>query len=290
VTTAFAAGTLAQLGPQSAWQETLAGRITDHNLFGAGKVLDLAIVGVWPVGGGGGEEYATRLEYLDPQLFDTRKLFLTVGAFYSHTSFSFPSGLGVDFSVGMHLSTYTYATLGYRYLYQGDASGNRQYLTSDGLITTLSTAPGGALLATIGRNTEDDPFFPTHGWLLHAYGALRPGDPQQRIGGVVLRGTWRAGANSFWTFQARPFDDFRSLFDDDFGVSIVYSHTLFADTQADGGRRARWFVGPGVTDLRDPIGNYYHEIGVKAGVRLETRALGTVNVYVIATRLLRGGY
>jgi outer membrane protein assembly factor BamA len=301
LTSAFAAGSLLQIGQPDTRLQTLAGRLTDHDLFGSGKVLDLALIGAWFIGGGGGGEYAARLEYVDPQLFDSRRYFLTIGGFYSRTSYNFSippyvaaggysnSGAGFDFSVGMHLDTYTYVTVGYRYLYLQNTSANNQYLTSDGVITTLSSSPGSVALFTIGRNTEDDPFFPTHGWLLHGYAALAA-NLHSNFAGIVVRGTWRAGNDAFWTFQARPFDDFRSLFDDDLKVSIVYSHALFADTQTGAARRARWFIGPGVDDLRHSLGPHYYEAGIKGGVRLETKYFGTVNLYVIATHLVRNGY
>jgi outer membrane protein assembly factor BamA len=302
ITMAFAQGTLAQFDPHSSSQvETLAARVTDHDLFGTGKVLDLAVVGAWPYVGGVGEEYAARLEYLDPRLFDSHKFFFTAGAFYTQSSFNFWSqpnaltasttyqngGAGVDFSVGMHLDTYSYMTVGYRYLQ--NTTSNDQYLTSDGVIQTLSTSPGNVLLFTAGRNSEDDPSFPTHGWLLHAYDGWNP-RYQINFAGVVLRGTWGAGDNGYLTFQARPFDDFRSLFDEDLGVSLVYSHDFSGSTQPGAIRRARWYVGPGVSNLGLLDGVHYFEGGLKAGVRLETKHFGTVNLYLLATHPVRAGY
>jgi hypothetical protein len=103
------------------------------------------------------------------------------------------------------------------------------------------------------------------------------------FGGVLVRGTWRAGANSYWTFQARPFDNFRSLFDDDLGASIVYSHD-FSTSTTDASGSARWYVGPGLTNLGHVDGGiHYIELGAKAGVRLETKYFGTVNFYLITT-------
>jgi hypothetical protein len=125
------------------------------------------------------------------------------------------------------------------------------------VIQTFNSSPGNVLLFTVGRNSEDDPSFPTHGWLLHPYDGWGPS--LSDFAGVVIRGTWRACEDAYWTFQARPFDDFRSLFDDDLGISIVYSHD--------------------------------YEVGLKAGVRLETKYLGTVNLYLIATHFVTGsGY
>ena len=298
VTTTFAAGTLTQIANRSAVIEALAGRVTDRDLFGSGKILDLSVVVARPIGSGGGQENAGRLQYSDPRLFDSRRFFFTAGAFYTQSAFLFggpsalfggsgsyhSSGAGGDFSVGMHLDTYSYVTVGYRYLQ--NAAVNDPYLVFDGAIQTFNSSPGNVLLFTAGRNSEDDSSFPTHGWLLHVYDGLRTN--LDDFAGVVVRGTWRAGDDAYWTFQARPFDDFRSAFDSDLGISIVYSHNLFADSQPGTIRRARWYAGPGVTNLGKTFGIRDYQIGVKAGVRLETKYLGTVNLYLIATHSLTG--
>lgn len=311
VTTAFSAGTLAEIAGQGRRFETLAARITDHDLFGSGKTIDLTLVGALPVlGSGSGNEYAARLQYFDPRLFGSDRLFLVAGAFYSRSSldlayvsysaFSYgtssESGGGVDLSLGLHLDSHSYLTLGYRYLDATAASDGVQWLTSDGLMTTVSPVPHGALLFTVGRNTEDDPSFPTRGWLIHAYEQWAssvfggPGPTSHNYTGVLARATWRAGADSFWTLQARPVDNFQTVFDDDLGYSIVYSHTLFQDA---GGRRSRWYVGPGFSTRQRPAdfaAGHDFEAGIKAGLRFETKHLGTVNFYVIAAHPFHGGF
>lgn len=293
--TAFAAGALLQFPHASGETAVLAGRVTDYDLFGSGKSLDFAMVAAQPITGGGGDQYAARLEYRDPHLLGSSTFFFTAGAFYSQSSFNLTrfvnpalgttdsgSGSGFDFSVGMHLGTYSYVTAGYRYLVQLNHSGEGDdFLISDGIFTTLNSAPGDAVLVTAGRNTEDDPSFPTHGWLLHAYNIFNPTSRGDNAG-VLIRGTWRAGENAWWTFQTRPFDSYRSLFDDDLGVSISYSHELSAN---DGERshRARWYVGPGFTNVGEYYTQRFFEVGAKAGVRFETKHFGTVNLYLIAT-------
>ena len=314
ITTAFAAGSLWQF-PQHSGDVTglLAGRVTDYDLFGSGKSLDFALVAARPLNGSGSEEYAGRLEYRDPRPFDSHTFFFTAGAFYSQSFFinggytspvnsagaalnnSSGRGGGVDFSVGMHLGTYSYATAGYRYV-PSFANSGHNFLVSDGIFTTLNGTGGNVALFTIGRNTEDDPSFPTRGWLLHAYDGLNPTTGAD-FAGVLVRGTWHAGANAYWTFQTRPFDNFRSLFDDDFGASIVYAHNFPGLTEAST-RRARWYVGPGVTNLGhvDNLTNggqinalHYLDFGLKAGVRLETKYFGTVNFYLIASYPVHAG-
>jgi outer membrane protein assembly factor BamA len=307
--TAFAAGAVLQF-PLHTSAETgvVAGRITDYDLFGSGKSLDFAVVGARALNGGGNggsSEYAVRLEYRDPRLCGSRTFFLTAGAFYTQAVFggveylASPSstsvdqlpgpnsgrGQGLDFSLGAHFGSYSYVTAGYRYMPNSSSGGS--FLVSDGIFTTLNRAGGNVALFTIGRNAEDDPSFPTHGWLLHAYDGWNPttgGD----FGGVLIRGTWRAGQSSYWTFQTRPFDNFRSLFDDDLGVSIVYARDFSVKAEAES-RRARWYIGPGVTNLGHIYGVHYYEVGAKAGVRLETKYFGTVNFYLIATYPVHAG-
>jgi outer membrane protein assembly factor BamA len=300
--TAYAAGALLQLPWHSSEAGVVAGRLTDYDLFGSGKSFDVAVVAARPVDGGGSDEYAARVEYRDPRLFGSHTFFFTAGAFYSQSSFSLTgfanpvygftnsgggNGSGVDFSVGMHIGTYSYVTAGYRYLVSSNNSGD-DFLLSDGIFTTLNSAPGDAVLFTVGRNTEDDPSFPTHGWLLHAYDIFNPNTGGDNAG-VLIRGTWRAGDEAWWTFQTRPFDNYRSLFDDDLGVSLTYSHSILSNAEV-GARRARWYVGPGITNIGEYYGQHFFEIGAKAGVRLETKHFGTVNFYVIATYPVHAGY
>lgn len=296
LTTAFAAGTLMQFDHGSARVETIAARVTDHDLFGTGKSLDLEVLGSLPIGGGGGsgEEFAARLEYRDPHLFDSRRFFFTTGAFYTQSALEFvgiPSffsndtgyrsgGAGVDFSVGMRVGSYSYVTFGYRYLQ--NTLSNDQYLVTDGDATTFNSSPGSVLLFSMGRNTEDDPAFPTQGWLLHAYDGWNP-KFGTNFAGLLARATWRVGPNAYWTFQARPFDDFQAPFDDDLRFSAVYSHDFRDSSQPGSAHRARWYVGPGFTTVGSSWAPLNFEVGVKAGVRLETKYFGTVNLFLVAT-------
>jgi hypothetical protein len=176
-------------------------------------------------------------------------------------------------------------TAGYRYLPNSNSGDN--FLVSDGIFTTLNRTGGDLALFTIGRNTEDDPSFPTHGWLLHAYDGVNVTSRGQ-VAGVLVRGTWSAGEDSYWTVQTRPFDSFRSLFDDDLGASLVYARDLSIKSES-GFRRARWYVGPGITNLGHINGAHYVEVGAKAGFRLETKYFGTVNFYLIATYPVNAG-
>jgi hypothetical protein len=85
--------------------------------------------------------------------------------------------------------------------------------------------------------------------------------------------------------QTRPFNDFRAPFDDDLGTSVTYARPLGASDHLGGIRRGRWYIGPGVT----VVNHASFEVGMKAGIRLDTRFLGIVNLYVIGSRVVHTG-
>ena len=85
--------------------------------------------------------------------------------------------------------------------------------------------------------------------------------------------------------QTRPFNDFNAPFDDDVGTSLTYARSIEASDRFGGIRRGRWYIGPGVT----VVNHSTLELGMKAGVRLDTRYLGIVNLYVIGSRQVGTG-
>jgi outer membrane protein assembly factor BamA len=284
--------------------QTLAARFSDHNLFGTGKILDLLVVGDAAVTKKAARDYATRLGYFDPQLFGSNRYFLATGVFYSKSAYDFPSsstlnnsGAGVDASLGRRFGSFSYATIGYRYIFNSSLNyyrynpyyyyyphNNNQFLAFDGNLTTLTDSSKSVLLFTYGRNSEDDSWFPTHGWMFHVYDNWDPPN-HGNFAGAEARATWRAGSNSFWTVQTRPFTDFRAPFDDDFGTSLTFARSIEGSDHLGGIRRGRWYAGPGVT----VVNHRTLELGMKAGIRLDTRYLGIVNLYAIGSRTVHTG-
>jgi outer membrane protein assembly factor BamA len=277
--------------------QTFAARFSDHNLFGAGKILDLLVVGDVPITHSAARGYATRLEYFDPQLFGSSRYFLATGLFYSNSANNLPDssflnngGAGIDASFGRRFGSFSYATVGYRFIFNSSlsnqyfSSNRNQYLAFDGNLTTLTDSSKNVLLFTYGRNSEDDSSFPTHGWMFHLYDNWDRAE-HNHFAGVEARATWRWGSNSFWTAQTRPFNDFRAPFDDDLGTSLTYAHSIEASDHLGGIRRGRWYVGPGLT----VVNHATLEVGMKAGIRLDTRYCGIVNLYVIGSRVVHTG-
>ena len=275
--------------------QMLAARISDHNLWGAGKTVDLLLVADLPINHRASKDFASRLEYFDPQLFGSNRYFLATGLFYSRSTFNFSGGDlssggdgGVDLSLGRRFGSFSYVTAGFRYLFNPavnsrdlSADKRNRYLAFDGNLTTLTDSSGSrVLLFTYGRNSEDDPVFPTRGWMFHIYDDWAPRE-HVHFAGAEARVTWRSGGNSFWTAQTRPFNDFNAPFDDDLGTSVTYARSINSSGFFSGIQRGRWYVGPGIT----VIAHNRFEVGVKAGIRLETRSFGLVNLYVIGSHI-----
>jgi outer membrane protein assembly factor BamA len=274
--------------------ETFAARLADSNLFGAGKVLDLLMVG--DRYGATTSEYALRLGYLDPQLFGSQRYFLLTGVFDSHAEYDLPfvtqypgvepadNAAGADLSLGRRIGSFAYATIGYRYIFNAPSviGTAGPFLVSDGTLTTLVPSPRQGLLITLGRSTEDDASFPTHGWMLHVYDVWDPEQNSHTYGGQI-RATFQSSPNSFWTLEARPVSNlaqFTVPFDDELEFSASYAHTLGAST------RSRWYLGPGFSAFgRDRYGFDHYEVGGKLGLRLETQTFGVVNLYIIGSTL-----
>lgn len=261
--------------------QTFATRLSDINLFGSGKSADLLVVGNTSLSGREQHEYSARLDYFDPQLFGSDRYFLYSGLFATEDGISLAfgganqsHGKGADLSFGRRFGDFAYGSIGYRYIFEYPYGG--RFLASDGTITALTPSPKAGVLLTLGRSTEDDPSFPTSGWLIHLYDVAGPVF-SLRYAGAQLRATWQA-SGGYWTAQARPSNDFTAPFDDELGYSISYARNIDLGTG-----RARWYVGPGFT----PGVESHFEIGLKAGLRFETRHFGVVNFYLIGSKLYR---
>jgi outer membrane protein assembly factor BamA len=275
----------------------LSGRIGDHNLFGAGKSLDLIAVGEIPSSGSSSREFLARLEYVDPQLFGSNRFFFYGGAYHLDSAYRYGNGdsyvnevSGVDASLGVRFGRFSYITVGYQILRHSSFDSISRTLV--GGFNIRHDSPKGARLLGYGFNSQDDPYFPTRGSLLNLYTAVGAslGDPY--FTGSEFRHTWHSEGEAFVTLQLRVASvrEDRASFDGDPLLSVSYAHTLPPSDLFGGIRRARWYVDPGVTPATySPDGHRTWEVGLKVGIRLETRTFGLVNLYVIGSGLAETG-
>jgi outer membrane protein assembly factor BamA len=270
--------------------ERIAGRISNENLWGTGKVISLEAGAVLPIGGFTGEQYYSRLVYADPRLFDSKKYFLIGSARYNHAAFDYPSGgsdkheiFGLDLTIGRRIFDFSYLTLGY--FHNATSIHETRVVDSDGTVKTYSGMPREWLVATYGWNTEDDPFFPTRGSRAQVSFGLDPTvGLDSRHGDGAYRQTWTYG-NSIWTLilGTAPGIVYRGSLEQNLNLGFSYARSIAGSA---GGeiRRGRWYIEPGQSDA----GNDW-EVGIKAGVRLETKSFGIVDVYFFGSKFVNVG-
>jgi hypothetical protein len=289
---------------------TVAFRIGHQNLFGAGERLELTAAARIPVEGPVEQDSSyARLQYIDPNLFGAEKYFFSASALYFDggpvTRFGdvldrYESG--VDFMVGRRFADFSYVAAGYRYLFKG-SSDSTVFQRDDQFIEINESEYANQLLLEYGWNSEDDPYFPTQGGRFQASVAVSflderrsnspdfdPGDDgleaQLLLG---YRHTWSFAGRNYLRFEigATPGAEARSALnsDDDF-MTLAYERALSPSGLFAGIERGRWYVDLSERSLSIIGGNAVHEVALKAGLRLDTKRFGIVELYVLGTKEL----
>jgi hypothetical protein len=103
---------------------------------------------------------------------------------------------------------------------------------------------------------------------------------------VRFRKTWSSSPDSAWTVQVggTPGSQYRASLDESQDFSIAYGHKISASDSFGGIRQGRWYVEPGASYYgTSAYGRPQIEWGLKAGIRLDTKAFGVVDLYVIGS-------
>jgi hypothetical protein len=81
-----------------------------------------------------------------------------------------------------------------------------------------------------------------------------------------------------------PGSQYRVSLDESQDFSVGYQHMISASERFGGINRGRWYVEPGFSYYGDiAYGKRLGELGLKVGVRLDTKILGLVDLYLIAS-------
>jgi outer membrane protein assembly factor BamA len=278
----FSAGTESRL---SSLYQTLEGRIAERGAFGTEDTVNLDVEGIIPIDGPTHHGVYARLQFVDPTLLDSSRYFLISGISYQNTVISYPyfafdqtDQLSIDLSVGRRLFDYSYVTVGY--LGRLISQSVSQSEGSGGLFSTdkdPNNNRGWSL--GFGWNSEDDPYFPTRGSSLNSSFGLS-------WASVRFRKTWSVSPASTWVVQlgGTPGTQYRASLNDSQDFSVAYQHGISARDGFGGINRGRWYIEPGFSYYgRLAYGSQLGEWGVKVGIRLDTKVLGLVDLYVIAS-------
>ncbi len=278
------AGTSARL---SSYSQTIEGRVADRDVFGTRDTLNVDFEGIAPIGGLTRRGIYSRLQFVDPTLLDSSRYFLIAGVTYQNTLIDYPGPgfdfdktdqLGIDGSVGRRIFDYSYVTLGY--LYRPISQSVSQY-TKSATVFSTDTDPNNNRGVSLGYgwDSEDDSYFPTRGSRLSSSFGLS-------WASVRFRKTWSSSADSAWTVQVggTPGSQYRASLDESQDFSIAYGRKISASDDFGGIRQGRWYVEPGASYYgTSGSGRRLIEWGLKAGVRLDLKALGMVDLYVIGS-------
>ncbi|HEY4209944.1 MAG TPA: BamA/TamA family outer membrane protein [Steroidobacteraceae bacterium] len=282
----FNAGAVYRYG---GFTQTAGAEVVDRDLFGFGRSLSFSALGSWEDSGRAARESLLRLQYFDSRLFGSPDYLLVARAFYTNADYAYASGSqynnrfsGVSVAIGRRLGANSSLSVGYRYLTSSSLSST-YWTTYRGLQTF--TGPGrSAALFTYTHQTEDDPNFPTDGSLLALFTEQDLTRNDIFMGGE-LRQTWSVSDHSWLQMQLRHEGgyQFRASLLDEPDVALYYTRTLsgfnlFGDTT-----RARWYIGAGFSHfVNDSRGEQLTAAGIRAGVKLQTRAFGLLNFYIAA--------
>ncbi len=262
----------------------VAGRATHYNLFGEGKILDAHVSAFENFDGPSGRGTSAGVEYIDPHLFGTKRNFLIAGAGYQNQRNEFDNGdlfdaeaLRFNVTYGRRLWSFSYITAGYQLRPLTDIYSSRRQ--RDGTVEILTSRNHGGPTANFGWNSEDDAYFPTRGSRLSfSYSRNFSGRDDYAFS---FRKNWQLGGKGVWTFAINP----------DSGLAGTYARPFALDPQAFRVRRSWWYATTFVRPLyTDPDMSRVTELGLTAGIQLETRSFGIVRLYVFGSgRYSSGG-
>jgi outer membrane protein assembly factor BamA len=279
--------------------QRLAGRVGHQNVFGKGKILSLEVQAVTPLTATTTRDFSSRLQYVDPNLFGSQKYFLISGLTYEDRLYEYSKEnfyqaiqAGLDISLGRRLGDFSFLSAGYKILPTSILT--HRYKNKEGTPTIQENSYSGVYLLSYGWNSEDDAYFPTQGSRFNTSLAWAEGhhDSTMLRVGIAYRTTWLSDNGSLWTFKwgGTPDSAFRQTLEDDLGLSLAYARTIKTTDTFGGVERGRWYIEPGIRGLGYSTSTgMIIDPGIKAGLRLETKALGIVDIYAIGRTSFRFG-
>jgi hypothetical protein len=196
---------------------------------------------------------------------------------------------GADLTIGRRIFDFSYVSLTAR---------SNPFIDVE---LTLPTADGNvergsfsfdnyAFSLNYGWNSEDDPYFPTRGSRASlSWSYVSTARDMVTEGG--FRKTWTNENNTSWSVQIDdlPGTEYRQRIDEHFEFMGGFARPIAGSGDGEV-RRGRWYVEAGYNPRgHSARGERRREFGLKAGVRLETRSFGMVDLYVIGSGLLTEG-
>lgn len=256
-----------------ATSEVLFGSLSNNDLFGTGKTLNVNAEARVSSSGFAQSDRFWQLQYVDPRLFDSQRYFLDAAVSYRTANYNFTPFdyfyerlWATDVEMGSRIGSFGYAAIGYEYRPVADVVCQLSYSGGVQSMDATHGTPTGA----IGWN-GDDAAFPTGGLELNARYAL----DVSGCGNVSVdaRYTLAISQGSYLTLHAQY----------PWGAGLEFAHDLSREISPDI-RRVRWYVEPGFWSIGYSSNQQLAGgIGARAGLRLDTKAFGTVDLFLYVT-------
>jgi hypothetical protein len=271
-----------------AFRSITAGRLLHQNLFGAGKLAELAVFAVAPLNGPSEERYSGSLRYADPHLFGSKRYFAIAGMSYvdgevgtRYDNFSETNVFRFGATLGRRLWDFSYLTVGYAYRARNDQLNG--HWDDDGNFVIERERNRHVIDFLYGWNSEDDLYFPSRGSSFHIGGGWDFGtvDDSDEFY-VQFRKTWRVGDGyASIKLMGDPNHEYRQTFSEGQLLAAAYAHPFAPGSNI---RRGRWYVEGGISSWGyDSAGKSIKERGLKLGVRLDTESLGLIDLYLFGS-------
>lgn len=269
-----------------------AGRIAHQNLFGEGKIVDLAAVAIVPIAGETlNEAYDVALRYVDPQLFGSNRNFGVAGVRWRkrryediYGNFGSIDAGQFELTIGRRIADFSYLSFGVAVRSDNDWAAGRWDSNGDFVTSNPESFSDYGLTLAYGWNTEDDLYFPTRGstFQINVGGDYQPNEPEGRTH-IQFRKTW-AASGAYWTFKlgGDPSPEYRDSVGESQLLSLSYARPV---APGDNIQRGRWYIEPGFAFKGyTSSGTVFYEYGLKAGFRADTKLFGFVDLYLLGTK------
>ena len=290
----------AQFALGAAWRLTSisqlgAARVGHQNVFGKGKLVDLTLVRRVPIDGPRQRAFEAAVRYADPHLFDSKKYFFQavlghVDGFNEdrYGSYIDIESTGVGVSLGRRFWDFSYLTIGYGYRLSIDFLSQRWQ--NDGTYETKDAPNLHGIDLVYGWNSEDDYYLPTRGSAFHiGFGWEFGANAEDNSPHLQFRKTWSVGEHNLLTLKigGDPTTERRQSFNEGQFLAVQFARSIAGGSDL---KRGRWYLEPGLDGVGfDTRGRAIYEIGLKAGIRLDTESFGLIDLYLFGSAEA-GGY
>jgi outer membrane protein assembly factor BamA len=291
----------------TAWTYTrltqrFAGKIAYQNLFGRGKSLEASFDSKLPIANSHQRVFQGRIQYTDPQLFDSKKYFFVAGATALDETAQYTQEIdhttrtSVDFAIGRRFGDFSYVSLG---VLKRLSSTYAVDVTGD-LPSYYDEPYKNGVFINYGWNSEDDPIFPTQGskfnlgfgWQYDHVQNEGSASNVSLMADIFYRTSWRGSNGGVWSFNVggSPQNINQPNFSDELLFSWGYAKPILPSSISSDMTRARWYTQVGTNGFGwSTYSGFLFAPGVKAGIRMESKTLGVIDLYALAATQLGAG-